>query len=231
MGWKQKFGLASSQAMEATGIKSKATFYKAFNDLVEWGFIKVIVKSKNQNTANIISLSAELNYVSANTSALDSATKQHVYQQVNSTGNIDKQLNNETSKHLNQETKQQKDFFESDSFKMEIYPTFNDFWDIWPEKIAKQNAQKAWSKLTQKEKEKTIQHVPEFTKAKRITGQHLPHAATYLNGKRFNDEMLPQPTQAPMIQNGKMRSDDIIEILKQQSVEPNQTLTIKTETI
>lgn len=56
MGWKEKFGIPAMDAMEHVGIKSKDTYYKAFNDLVDWGFVKIVQRSKNGNSANIISL-------------------------------------------------------------------------------------------------------------------------------------------------------------------------------
>lgn len=97
-GWKEKFSFPSLQAMEATSIKSKNTFYKAFNELAEFGFIKIIATSKNQNTANIISISAVIEFESAqytvNTSALDLANIQHEF----GGGNKDKQINKKPTK-------------------------------------------------------------------------------------------------------------------------------------
>jgi len=102
-GWKEKFGFPSIQAMEATSIKSKNTFYRAFNELVELDFIKIITKSKNQNTANIISISAVLDFKSAaytaSDSALGSALDSANIQQEDSGGNVDKQV---TIKQKNQ---------------------------------------------------------------------------------------------------------------------------------
>jgi hypothetical protein len=57
LGWKQKYGLPSAMVMEATGIKSYNTYISAFNELVDFGFIKLIEKSKNQYSSNIIALS------------------------------------------------------------------------------------------------------------------------------------------------------------------------------
>ena len=96
-GWKEKFRFPTMQAMETLGIKSKNTFYKSFNELIEWDFIRIITKSMNQNTANIISISAVSKFKAApylaNTSALDAANIQGDY----SGGNIDKPLKNETN--------------------------------------------------------------------------------------------------------------------------------------
>ena len=56
LGWKDKFGFPSQVAMDAIGIKKHQTFIKHFTDLIDWGFIKLIQKSKNQYSANVISL-------------------------------------------------------------------------------------------------------------------------------------------------------------------------------
>jgi len=56
LGWKKKFGFPSQMVMEAIGIKKHQTYIKAFNDIVDWGFFKLIQKSTNQYSSNIISL-------------------------------------------------------------------------------------------------------------------------------------------------------------------------------
>ncbi len=57
LGWKESFGLPSLYAMSAIGVKSHNTYISALNDLIEFGFIILKEKSKNQFTANIIALS------------------------------------------------------------------------------------------------------------------------------------------------------------------------------
>lgn len=57
LGWKEKFGLPTGLAMEATGIKSYNTFKKALDGLEAMGFFLVIIRSQNQYQANVIALS------------------------------------------------------------------------------------------------------------------------------------------------------------------------------
>jgi len=108
LGWKDKFGFPTTMAMEAVGVKKYQTYIKAFNSLVDWGFIKLVQKSKNQYSANII------NIKSAHTKkgkALDKAFIKHGSKQLESMGqsmgqskdSIDKQVNNKQQtkgKHL-----------------------------------------------------------------------------------------------------------------------------------
>lgn len=82
LGWKEKFGLPTTMAKEAIGIKSYNTYINALNDLVEWGFIKMIEKSKNQYSSNIIALSKN---DKAHNKALDKALIKHASKQSEST--------------------------------------------------------------------------------------------------------------------------------------------------
>jgi hypothetical protein len=82
LAWKEKFGLPSTMVMEAIGIKSYNTYIKTFNDLVGWGFIILVQKSKNQYSSNIVALSIG---ISKNNKALDKATIKHVTKQSEST--------------------------------------------------------------------------------------------------------------------------------------------------
>lgn len=103
LGWKKEFGLPSAMTMEAIGVKSYNTYIKVFNDLVEFGFIKLVQRSKNQYTANIIALS---NFDKAPNKALDKAIvnhdTKHLTKQKDSTiqsnYSIDKPINNKTIK-------------------------------------------------------------------------------------------------------------------------------------
>ena len=78
------------------------------------------------------------------------------------------------------------------STKEEIY-AFDEFWNAYPKKKAKEAAKKAWAKLKpDKTLGKTIiQAVLESAKTqdwKKENGKYIPYPATYLNGKRWEDE-------------------------------------------
>lgn len=70
LGWKEKFCLPSSMAKEAIGIHSYNTYIKTLRDLISFGFIELVKKSKNQHSSNIIALS---NFDKALDKALDRA--------------------------------------------------------------------------------------------------------------------------------------------------------------
>lgn len=88
LGWKDKFGLPTTMAKEAIGIRSYNTYINTLNDLVEFGFIELIEKSKNQYSSNIIALS---NFTKAHDKALDKALIKHTTKQRKSIDSINKQ--------------------------------------------------------------------------------------------------------------------------------------------
>ena len=71
LGWKKKFGLPTEMSKEAIGIRSYNTYILTLNDLVEFGLIELIEKSKNQYSSNIVAIS---NFDKALDKALDKAS-------------------------------------------------------------------------------------------------------------------------------------------------------------
>lgn len=69
---------------------------------------------------------------------------------------------------------------------------FADFWKLYPRKVAKKDAEKAWSRLSLNQQAKAIETVPLHAKcwcAECRETHCIPHAATWLNGERFEDEI------------------------------------------
>lgn len=177
LGWKDKFGFPTQMAMEAIGIKKHQTYIKYFTDLVEWGFIKLVEKSKNQYSANVISLKSA---IPKNGKALDNALIKHGAKQTESMGqsnsSIDKQYNNE-------------------QITIEQYNnSFDLFWDLYDKKTDRKKCLDKWKKLKPDEIEKILSTVADFKKYKPFEKYTHPNPLTYLNGARWNDE-LPKAEQ------------------------------------
>lgn len=92
LGWKRSFGLPSQMVMEAIGVKNWKTYSAGLNDLVDFGFIEMLERSKNQYSSNIIAI---VNFTKAPTKAptkaLDKALQKHSTKQGQSIVSIDKQ--------------------------------------------------------------------------------------------------------------------------------------------
>lgn len=97
LGWKTKFGFPTQMAMDAIGIKKHGTYIKYFNDLCNWGFFKLIQKSTNQYSANIISLSFAL---PKKGNALGKAMLTHAAKQTESNGQSNSESNGSIDKHI-----------------------------------------------------------------------------------------------------------------------------------
>ena len=74
-------------------------------------------------------------------------------------------------------------------------PLFDEFWQLWPRREGKANAVKAWQKATKKISESDlIEKVRAYVTSPTLPqAQFVPHAATWLNGERWNDE--PDPVR------------------------------------
>jgi len=77
------------------------------------------------------------------------------------------------------------------------YRTFDDFWAIWPRKVGKGEAKKAWDKAAlKKSPDELFAAALAYAEHKhRPAKQFVPHPATWLNGERWDDE-LPEPPEA-----------------------------------
>ena len=166
LGWKEKFGLPTEMTKDAIGIKNYRTYTNTLTDLIQWGFIKLIEKSKNQYSANIVAIAKN---TKARTKALTKATQKHGQKQSESIDSIDKPNNLLTNKPINIE--------------------FNVFWNLYNKKKgSKEKTEKKWNKLKDDERQKIIDTLPNFLNSIKDK-QYLPYTETYLNNKRWQDEI------------------------------------------
>jgi hypothetical protein len=73
---------------------------------------------------------------------------------------------------------------------------FDEFWSLYPRKIAKATARKAWAKLSPEQQlmaAKAIDTHCQYWKAKETELEFIPHASTWLNGERYFDEIIIEP--------------------------------------
>lgn len=65
---------------------------------------------------------------------------------------------------------------------------FDQFWALYPRKTSKQSASKAFAKLKDEDQQKAINNVARLYSETPV--QFVPHAATYLNQARWEDEAI-----------------------------------------
>lgn len=166
LGWKEKFGLPTYDTMEGIGVKNYRTFKKAFNDLAEWGFIRVVTRSRNQHTATVIAL---VKNTKANTKAKQRAIAKNT-----------KAL----PKHIQKHCSYNKTGEQGNNIPFET------FWNAYGKKVDREKARKKWEGLSAKDQQQAIEHIPKYIAAT-PDKQYRKYPATYLNNKTWLDEELP----------------------------------------
>lgn len=177
LGWKDKFGLPTTMAKDAIGIKSYHTYIDTLNDLISWGFIKLIQKSTNQYSSNIIAIAKN---IKAHSKALDKAMIKHSTKQ-------------------SQSTVQSIDSIDIQNTSIQLYNNtkipFSVFWDLYDKKVGnKTKCETKWNKLKIEIQQKIISTLPLFVSQFKDK-QYQPYPETYLNGERWNDEIILQSNQ------------------------------------
>ncbi|MEI5984432.1 MULTISPECIES: hypothetical protein [Sphingobacterium] len=54
--WREKFNITTRECMDGMSAKSRNTYSKCLQELIDWGFVIMLVKSHNQHQCNVISL-------------------------------------------------------------------------------------------------------------------------------------------------------------------------------
>lgn len=70
-----------------------------------------------------------------------------------------------------------------------IYPTFDDFWNLYDKKVGREKSEKKWGNLSQSEKEKIMEYLPGYI-ASTPDVQYRKNPETFLNNKSWNDEII-----------------------------------------
>ena len=71
--------------------------------------------------------------------------------------------------------------------------TFEQFWQQYQKKVGKLTAKRSWEKLSQENQQKALEAIVEHRKywtAKGTEWEFIPHASTWLNQERFEDELV-----------------------------------------
>lgn len=79
---------------------------------------------------------------------------------------------------------------------------FEQFWAIYPRRVAKKDAEKMWARLTPDQKWLALQAMPlhvRYWQAANREPDRIPHAATWINGERWNDELAMPEAKAPQV--------------------------------
>ena len=73
---------------------------------------------------------------------------------------------------------------------------FNDFYALYPRKMARKDAERAWNKLTPAEQAECLEAMPNYLKywkVKETAKDFIPYPASFLNAQRWTDELDIEP--------------------------------------
>lgn len=78
--------------------------------------------------------------------------------------------------------------------------SFQDFYFLYPRKMARKDAEKAWSRLTPTQQAECLEALPNYLKywkIKETQKDYIPYPATFLNQERWTDELDLEPNKKP----------------------------------
>lgn len=90
---------------------------------------------------------------------------------------------------------------------------FTDFWGMYPRRVAKKDARKAWDKITPKLHNQILTALFEWSRIWKDRGEieYIPYPASWLNGERWEDEYPPHHrpyTAQQMVREQKQEKAD-----------------------
>ena len=85
----------------------------------------------------------------------------------------------------------------SADYEVIIWPSFDDFWDLYDKKINRGKCEKKWNKQKQEVREEIMMHVEEYVKAT-PDEQYRKNPETYLNNSSWKDQIIQKTNK-----NGK----------------------------
>ncbi len=117
----------------------------------------------------------------------------------------DQNISKSYVKHMVNENENENTIKEKNGNELIIYPSFDDFWDLYDKKISRPKAQQKWDKLKQKEKEKIMGVLPVYLFSTQDK-QFRKNPVTYLNNKSWEDEIiLKQKNESLRTQTERIR--------------------------
>lgn len=79
---------------------------------------------------------------------------------------------------------------ENEKGKVELWPTFEDFWETYNKKHDRKKCETKWSKLDQKTKEEIMSYLPDYIEATSGPRRKFRrHPATFLNNETWKNEI------------------------------------------
>lgn len=87
--------------------------------------------------------------------------------------------------------------------KEESQALFDEFWDLYPLKVGKAKALKSWTRLSEDDQTEALSVLPKHIRSwDDREKRYIPHPTTWLNGRRWEDEVAEPRRNGPRFVNG-----------------------------
>lgn len=78
--------------------------------------------------------------------------------------------------------------------------SFQDFYFLYPRKMARKDAERAWNRLTPTQQAECLEALPNYLKywkIKETQKDYIPYPASFLNSERWTDQIDLEPNKKP----------------------------------
>lgn len=204
-GFDNVLSINRNDVMSLSKIGSVNTYLKCLKDLDDKGFLTYNPSHNPLKGSTVYlfrfdtSTDIVLNKYCTSTDTTTDTLYKHINKETNKQINsVDfefsdsNELFNDTQRNLPTLRKQQKEKIDENvqEERTEILEfSFDDFWQLYPNKNNKKKAKDIFNKLKKEQREKIELHLPWFVQNKPFASYSFPHATTYLNQERYNDEI------------------------------------------
>lgn len=86
---------------------------------------------------------------------------------------------------------------------LSLWPTFDDFWNLYDKKHDRPKCEKKWEKIKQEAREKIMEHLERYVRSTTEV-RFRKNPMTYLNNESWNNDIIPPPNE-----HGKQRITEI----------------------
>jgi hypothetical protein len=114
---------------------------------------------------------------------------------------VEPTLNDRPTESNREEKSREEESREEEEIDITKPDLFQQFWDLYNNKLDRVKCEKEWFKIDNAEYHKIIEHVPKFVQA---SGEYLCKPINYLTGRRWQDEQLPNYNKTPQPETQKL---------------------------
>lgn len=149
-----------------------STIYKSMKKLEDMGMIEI----DSNNQYSVVSVCNYDSYQDSNNYQVTSK------EQVSNNEVTSKSQPSNTTKNDNNVNKDKQ-------IELLIYPSFDDFWNLYDKKTGRKKCESKWNKLSQKTKEEIMAYIPKY-KLSTPDIKYRKNPETFLNSESWNDELI-----------------------------------------